>query len=126
MNSILANESFLIEYLPIIIFLGISSFLAFAISILPKFLATSKPYEDKISPYECGFDTFKDARSKFDIKFYLVGILFIIFDLEITFLVPWAVSLGKIGTLWFYSMMFFLFILTLGFVYEWKKGVLDW
>ena len=81
---------------------------------------------EKLSAYECGFEAFDDARSKFDVKFYLVSILFIIFDLEIAFLFPWAVSLKNIGALGFYSMMFFLFILTVGFIYEWKNGALDW
>ena len=86
----------------------------------------SSPDTEKLSAYECGFEAFDDARSKFDVKFYLVSILFIIFDLEIAFLFPWAVSLSNIGALGFYSMMFFLFILTVGFIYEWKNGALDW
>jgi NADH-quinone oxidoreductase subunit A len=93
---------------------------------LPKLLATHKPQRDKLSTYECGFEPFGDAKSKFDVRFYLVAILFIIFDLEITFLIPWAVSLRKIGLVGFYSMMVFLGVLTIGFLYEWKKGALEW
>jgi NADH-quinone oxidoreductase subunit A len=88
--------------------------------------STSNPDPEKLSAYECGFEAFDDARMKFDVRFYLVAILFIIFDLEVAFLFPWAVSLGNIGLLGFWSMMFFLFILTVGFIYEWKKGALDW
>ena len=100
--------------------------MAIAMYLLSKILSPSKPDSEKLSAYECGFEAFDDARSKFDVKFYLVSILFIIFDLEIAFLFPWAVSLKNIGALGFYSMMFFLFILTLGFIYEWKNGALDW
>ena len=100
--------------------------MAIAMYLLSKILSPSKPDSEKLSAYECGFEAFDDARSKFDVKFYLVSILFIIFDLEIAFLFPWAVSLKNIGALGFYSMMFFLFILTVGFVYEWKNGALDW
>ena len=88
--------------------------------------APNNPDPEKLSAYECGFEAFGDARMKFDVRFYLVAILFIIFDLEVAFLFPWAVSLGNIGLLGFWSMMFFLLILTVGFVYEWKKGALDW
>ena len=94
--------------------------------VLNFILSPKKPDPEKLSAYECGFEAFDDARSKFDVKFYLVSILFIIFDLEIAFLFPWAVSLSNIGALGFYSMMFFLFILTVGFIYEWKNGALDW
>ncbi len=100
--------------------------MAIAMYLLSKILSPSKPDSEKLSAYECGFEAFDDARSKFDVKFYLVSILFIIFDLEIAFLFPWAVSLKNIGALGFYSMMFFLFILTMGFIYEWKNGALDW
>ena len=100
--------------------------MAIAMYLLSKILSPSKPDSEKLSAYECGFEAFDDARSKFDVKFYLVSILFIIFDLEIAFLFPWAVSLKNIGALGFYSMMFFLFILTIGFIYELKNGALDW
>ena len=118
--------NFLTDYLSIIIFLFIALLLSTGF-IIANFLASpSNPDPEKLSAYECGFEAFDDARSKFDVKFYLVSILFIIFDLEIAFLFPWAVSLKNIGALGFYSMMFFLFILTVGFIYEWKNGALDW
>lgn len=116
----------IIHYLPIVIFLGIATALASIITLIPRLFATYKPDAEKNSPYECGFEPFKDSRAEFDIRFYLVAILFIIFDLEITFLFPWAITLGKIGTLGFWSMMIFLAILTIGFIYEWKKGALEW
>ena len=100
--------------------------MAIAMYLLSKILSPSKPDSEKLSAYVCGLEAFDDARSTFDVKFYLVSILFIIFDLEIAFLFPWAVSLKNIGALGFYSMMFFLFILTVGFIYEWKNGALDW
>lgn len=114
------------SYLPIFIFFAIAVIMSCAMVILPKLLAKNKPSKDKLSPYECGFDPFGDARGQFDIRFYLVAILFIIFDLEITFLIPWAISLGKIGLVGFWSMMAFLGILTIGLAYEWKKGALEW
>ena len=118
--------NFLSDYLSIIIFLFISLFLSIGF-ILVNFLASpSNPDPEKLSAYECGFDAFDDSRMEFDVRFYLVAILFIIFDLEIAFLFPWAISLGKIGFLGFISMMIFLLILTVGFLYEWKKGALDW
>jgi NADH-quinone oxidoreductase subunit A len=95
-------------------------------AILPLVVAKQKPDPEKLSAYECGFDAFDDARHKFDVRFYLVAILFIIFDLEVAFLFPWAVTLGKIGMFGFWSMVTFLGILTVGFIYEWKKGALDW
>ena len=117
---------FLTNYLSIIIFLFIALFLSVGF-ILVNFLASpSNPDPEKLSAYECGFDAFDDSRMEFDVRFYLVAILFIIFDLEIAFLFPWAISLGNIGLLGFTSMMIFLFILTIGFIYEWKKGALDW
>ena len=115
-----------IEYVPILIFLVISTALSSIIFGLSYVVASQKPDYEKLSAYECGFEAFDDTRSKFDVRFYLVSILFIIFDLEIAFLFPWAVSLKNIGALGFYSMMFFLFILTIGFIYEWKNGALDW
>ncbi len=113
-------------YFPIAIFIGVAIFLAVIITILPHVLAKSNPSKSKLSAYECGFDPFSDARSEFDVRFYLVAILFIIFDLEIAFLVPWAVSLGTIGAVGFFSMMAFLLVLTVGFIYEWKVGALEW
>lgn len=114
------------QYLPIIIFLGIATALALVVVVIPFIVALRKPDAEKISPYECGFDPFSDSRGKFDIRFYLVAILFIIFDLEVAFLFPWAITLGKIGALGFWSMMVFLGVLTIGFIYEWKKGALEW
>ena len=119
-------SDFLKDYLPIILFLIIALGLSFAFIILNYILSPNNPDPQKLSAYECGFDPFEDSRIEFDVRFYLVAILFIIFDLEIAFLFPWAISLGKIGILGFISMMIFLFILTVGFIYEWKKGALDW
>ena len=117
---------FLNNYLTIIIFLAISLFLSFGFLVLNFAFSPKNPDPEKLSAYECGFEPFNDSRMEFDVRFYLVAILFIIFDLEIAFLFPWAISLGKIGVFGFVSMMIFLFILTVGFVYEWKKGALDW
>ena len=117
---------FLSEYLSIIIFLFISLLLSIGFIIINYIASPSNPDPEKLSAYECGFEAFDNARIEFDVRFYLVAILFIIFDLEIAFLFPWAISLGNIGLLGFYSMMTFLFILTVGFVYEWKKGALEW
>ncbi len=116
----------IIHYLPIVIFLCIATVLALVIIIIPRLFATYKPDKEKNSQYECGFEPLSDSRAEFDVRFYLVAILFIIFDLEIMFLFPWAVTLGKIGALGFWSMMVFLTILTIGFIYEWKKGALEW
>jgi NADH-quinone oxidoreductase subunit A len=121
-----ASSELLAEYLPIVIFLGIATLLSLVVVILPKILATEKPEKNKLTSYECGFDAFGDARGKFDIQFYLVAILFIIFDLEIAFLIPWAINLKAIGQFGFWSMMVFLTVLTVGFIYEWKKGALEW
>jgi NADH-quinone oxidoreductase subunit A len=118
--------NFLSEYLSIIIFLFIALFLSVGFIIVNYLASPSNPDPEKLSAYECGFDPFEDSRMEFDVRFYLVAILFIIFDLEIAFLFPWAISLGSIGILGFISMMIFLFILTIGFIYEWKKGALDW
>ena len=118
--------NFLSEYLSIIIFLFISLLLSIGFIIINYIASPSNPDPEKLSAYECGFEAFDNARIEFDVRFYLVAILFIIFDLEIAFLFPWAISLGNIGLLGFYSMMTFLFILTIGFIYEWKKGALDW
>jgi NADH-quinone oxidoreductase subunit A len=114
------------EYLPILIFLGIAVVVSGAAVGLSFVLAQQKPDSEKLSAYECGFEPFEDARRKFDVRFYLVAILFIIFDLEVAFLFPWAVALGDIGMFGFWSMVVFLGILTVGFVYEWKKGALEW
>ena len=120
MNSLLA------EYLPILIFLGIAVALAAAMILASFIIARQKPDSEKVSTYECGFEPFTDSRGRFDVRFYLVAILFIIFDLEVAFLFPWAISLGGIGLLGFWSMVVFLAILTVGFVYEWRKGALEW
>ena len=117
---------FLYDYLSIIIFVFVALGLSIGFIVLNFFLSPNKPDPEKLSAYECGFEPFEDSRMEFDVRFYLVAILFIIFDLEIAFLFPWAISLGNLGILGFTSMMIFLFILTVGFVYEWKKGALDW
>ena len=117
---------YLSEYLPILLFISIGFVIAIGMTAIPFVIGQSKPDNEKLSAYECGFEAFDDARGRFDVRFYLVAILFIIFDLEIAFLFPWAISLGSIGALGFWSMMLFLFILTIGFIYEWKIGALDW
>ena len=117
---------FLKDYLSIIIFLFVALGLSIGFIILNFLFSPKNPDPEKLSAYECGFEAFGDSRMEFDVRFYLVAILFIIFDLEIAFLFPWAISLGNLGSLGFWSMMIFLFILTVGFVYEWKKGALDW
>jgi NADH-quinone oxidoreductase subunit A len=119
-------EALLLGYLPILIFLGIAVGMTMMILMASFMVARQRPDTEKLSPYECGFDPFEDTRGRFDVRFYLVAILFIIFDLEVAFLFPWAVSLGNIGLFGFWSMMFFLAILTIGFIYEWKKGALEW
>ena len=117
---------FLKDYLSILIFLFVALSLSVGFIVLNYLFSPKKPDPEKLSAYECGFDAFNDSRMEFDVRFYLVAILFIIFDLEIAFLFPWAISLGNIGLVGFCSMMIFLFILTVGFIYEWKKGALDW
>ena len=117
---------FLNNYLTIIIFLVISLFLSFGFLVLNFAFSPKNPDPEKLSAYECGFEAFDDARGRFDVRFYLVAILFIIFDLEVAFLFPWAITLGKIGLFGFWSMMIFLTVLTIGFIYEWKKGALEW
>lgn len=119
-------EQLLSEYLPIVIFLGLSAVISIALLIVPFVIAPSNPDPEKLSAYECGFEAFDDSRMRFDVKFYLVAILFIIFDLEVAFLFPWAVALGDVGLFGFWSMMAFLGVLTIGFIYEWKKGALEW
>ncbi len=116
----------LTEYLPILIFLAIAVGLSLAMVAASFVVGTQRPDSEKLSAYECGFEAFNDSRRQFDVRFYLVAILFIIFDLEVAFLFPWAVSLGDIGLFGFWSMVVFLGILTIGFVYEWKKGALEW
>lgn len=122
----MASLEFLRDYLPIVIFLIIAIGIGGLAVLASFFVAKQKPDSEKLSPYECGFEPFGDARSKFDVRFYLIAILFIIFDLEIAFLFPWAVSLGDIGLFGFWSTVIFLGILTVGFIYEWRKGALEW
>ena len=119
-------ESLLSQYFPILVFLVIAGGLALAMVLASFIVARQNPNSEKLSPYECGFDPFADARIRFDVRYYLVAILFIIFDLEVAFLFPWAVSLGDIGAFGFWSMVVFLGVLTVGFVYEWMKGALEW
>lgn len=125
MSDPLSNP-LLVQYLPILVFLVIATVVAGAMIVASLVVARQNPDSEKLSAYECGFEPFDDARSKFDVRFYLVAILFIIFDLEVAFLFPWAISLGSIGMFGFWSMMVFLGILTIGFIYEWKKGALEW
>ena len=123
-------NAFLLQYLPIVIFVGIATIIGVGFMVASWAMAPSNPDSEKLSAYECGFNAFDDARMKFDVRFYLVSILFIIFDLEVAFLFPWAVSIfdltrgGMIFAFW--SMMAFLGVLTVGFIYEWKKGALEW
>ncbi len=114
------------NYFPILVFIVIAGVIGAALVGGSFLAARQKPYAEKVSPYECGFEPFDDARRRFDVRFYLVAILFIIFDLEVAFLFPWAVSLARIGLFGFLSMMGFLAVLTVGFIYEWSKGALDW
>ncbi len=120
------SQSLLAEYFPILLFLGIATAISVAAVGLSYLVAEQKPDSEKLSAFECGFDAFEDARGRFDVRFYLVAILFIIFDLEVAFLFPWAISLGDIGMYGFWSMVTFLGILTVGFIYEWRKGALEW
>src|SRR4029079_8491574 len=119
-------ENLLTEYFPILVFLVIAAGLAVVMIGASVVLAKQSPNSEKLSPYECGFEPFEDARMRFDVRYYLVAILFIIFDLEVAFLFPWAVSLGDIGLFGFWSMIVFLAVLTVGFAYEWRKGALEW
>ena len=121
-----ALDSFIAEYLGILVFLAVAAGLGLLLLLAAGIIAVSRPDPEKISAYECGFNAFDDARMKFDVRFYLVAILFIIFDLEVAFLFPWAAAFKDIGQFGFWSMMVFLAILTVGFVYEWKKGALEW
>ena len=119
-------EELLREYLPIVIFLGVAIAIGLVFILAALVIAVHHPDPEKLSAYECGFNAFDDARMKFDVRYYLVAILFIIFDLEIAFLFPWAVAFRDVGTVGFWSMMVFLAVLTIGFAYEWKKGALEW
>ena len=119
-------ELLLGEYLPILIFIAIAVGLAAAMLGASYLIAPQRPDSEKLSAYECGFEPFDDTRGRFDVRFYLVTLLFIIFDLEVAFLFPWATALGDIGVFGFWSMMVFLGVLTIGFIYEWKKGALEW
>ncbi len=119
-------ESLLQSYLPIVVFIGVALAIGGALLVAPFIVAYKQPDVEKLSAYECGFAAFDDARMKFDVRFYLVAILFIIFDLEVAFLFPWAVAFKSIGWFGFWSMMVFLGVLTVGFIYEWKKGALEW
>jgi NADH-quinone oxidoreductase subunit A len=116
----------LVDYLPLVVFIGVAAVIAGALMIAPFLVAYKQPDPEKLSAYECGFNAFDDARMKFDVRFYLVAILFIIFDLEVAFLFPWAITFGDLGVFGFWSMMVFLAVLTIGFIYEWKKGALEW
>jgi NADH-quinone oxidoreductase subunit A len=120
------DSGVLSQYLAILIFIGVALGLALLIVVASFLFARQNPDSEKLSPYECGFEPFADARSRFDVRFYLVSILFIIFDLEVAFLFPWAASLGAIGMFGFWSMIVFLGVLTVGFIYEWRKGALEW
>ena len=120
------EDGFLRDYLPIIIFLGLAVALGVILILAAVVLAVRNPDPEKVSAYECGFNAFDNARMKFDVRFYLVSILFIIFDLEVAFLFPWAVAFGELSMAAFWSMMIFLAVLTIGFAYEWKKGALEW
>lgn len=122
----MASQDLLLEYLPILLFIGVACVISCAAVFGSLLFGKQNPDPEKNSAYECGFEAFTDARNKFDVRFYLVCLLFIIFDLEIAFLFPWAVSLKEIGAFGFWSMMIFLGVLTVGFIYEWKKGALEW
>lgn len=119
-------ETIVSSYFPILVFMAIAIALASIMVLVPLLVAPKRPDSEKLSAYECGFEPFSDARGQFDVRFYLVAILFIIFDLEVAFLFPWAIVLKEIGMFGFWSMMIFLGVLTIGFIYEWKKGALDW
>ncbi|MDO8305964.1 NADH-quinone oxidoreductase subunit A [Herminiimonas sp.] len=114
------------NYFPVLLFIMVGIGVGIVPQVLGRILGPHKPDAEKLSPYECGFEAFEDARMKFDVRYYLVAILFILFDLEVAFLVPWAVAMREVGMLGFWSMMIFLGVLTIGLVFEWKKGALDW
>ena len=119
-------DTLLSEYFPILVFFGIAIVIAVGAVVASLFVAPQRPDDEKVSTYECGFEAFEDSRGKFQVRFYLVAILFIIFDLEVAFLFPWAVTLGKVGMFGFWSMVGFLAVLTVGFIYEWRRGALEW
>lgn len=119
-------DDLLRDYVPIVVFIGVAAIIGLALLVSPFLIAYRNPDPEKVSAYECGFNAFDDARMKFDVRFYLVSILFIIFDLEVAFLFPWAVTFGEIGWFGFFSVMAFLGVLTIGFIYEWRKGALEW
>lgn len=119
-------DHLLVDYLPLVVFIGLSVVIGLGLLVAPFIVAYQNPDPEKLSAYECGFEAFDDARMKFDVRFYLVSILFIIFDLEVAFLFPWAVAFKEVGLFGFWSMMLFLAVLTIGFIYEWKKGALEW
>ena len=119
-------QQLLLDYLPLVVFIGVAAAIGIALLLSAFLLAYKQPDPEKLSAYECGFNAFDDARMKFDVRFYLVAILFIIFDLEVSFMFPWAVAFSKLGLFGFWSMMLFLGVLTIGFIYEWKKGALEW
>ncbi len=124
--TISVSKTMLEQYIPVLIFLGVSTAIGIISLVLGHLISPTRPDEEKNSPYECGFEAFEDARMKFDVRYYLVAILFIIFDLEIAFLFPWATVLDELGMFGFTAMMIFLGILVIGFIYEWKKGALEW
>ncbi len=119
-------ETLLSQYMPLVIFIGVALVIGIGLLVVPFIIAYKNPDPEKLSAYECGFAPFDDARMKFDVRFYLVSILFIIFDLEVAFLFPWAVAFKQVGLFGFWSMMVFLAVLTIGFIYEWRKGALEW
>jgi NADH-quinone oxidoreductase subunit A len=121
-----AMSGLLQDYLPLVVFVGIALVIGLVLLIAPFIVAYKQPDPEKLSAYECGFNAFDDARMKFDVRFYLVAILFIIFDLEVAFLFPWALAFSRLGWFGFWSMMVFLAVLTVGFIYEWRKGALEW
>ena len=125
-RSYVAMSELLLDYLPLVVFIGVAVAIGLALLVVPFLVAYKQPDPEKLSAYECGFNAFDDARMKFDVRFYLVAILFIIFDLEVSFLFPWAVAFGELGLFGFWSMMVFLGVLTVGFIYEWRKGALEW
>ena len=114
------------QYFPVLLFIAVGSAIGFALIAVGSLIGPHRPDAQKLSPYECGFETFGDSRMKFDVRYYLIAILFILFDLEIAFLFPWAIANGAVGMVGFVTAMIFLTILTVGFIYEWKKGALDW
>src|SRR5438034_8192989 len=119
-------QQLLTAYMPLVVFIGVSGLIGVALLVAPFIVAYKAPDPEKLSAYECGFNAFDDARMKFDVRFYLVAILFIIFDLEVSFLFPWAIAFGDLGLYGYWSVIIFLGVLTVGFIYEWRKGALEW